>query len=56
MTEDEEDRRDAAFIQRAKRNAQFRPLRDVLADLEAAPKRRRVRFFRPVRQTRRKTA
>lgn len=47
--EDEEDQQDVAYIRRAKRDAEFRPLRDVLADIEAPE---RVEFQRPARQAR----
>ena len=51
-TEDEEDREDIAYLQMARKDASFRPLRDVLADIEAAERaKERGKLRSPVRQT-----
>jgi hypothetical protein len=50
--EDEEDREDIAYLQMARKDASFRPLRDVLADIEAAEQaKERGKLRSPVRQT-----
>lgn len=51
-TEDEEDREDIAYLQMARKDASFRPLRDVLAEIEAAEQAEgRGKLQSPVRQT-----
>lgn len=51
-SEEEEDREDVAYIQMAKKDASFRPLREVLAELEAKEQaEERGKLPSPVRQT-----
>jgi hypothetical protein len=50
--EEDEDREDIAYLQMARKDASFRPLRNVLADIEATEQaEERGKLRSPVRQT-----